>query len=65
MADHTKRIAEIREILRAGATTVSTDGTSVTFDFNQLRKELRELMATDDLQKGRRPVAASIHLGGF
>ena len=65
MPDHTKRIAEIREVLRAGATSVSTDGTSVTFDFDELRRELRELEAADDLKKGRRPAAASIYLGGF
>jgi hypothetical protein len=63
--NNTARINEIREILRAGASQVSTDGTSVTFDFEALRKELRELEATDDRRKGRRPVASSIYLGGF
>lgn len=65
VADHTERIAEIRETLRTGATTVVTDGTTVTYDFGALRKELRELMAEDDAHQGRRPVAASIYLGGF
>jgi hypothetical protein len=63
--DNTARIKEIREILRAGASSVTTDGTSVSFDFDQLRKELRELEAADDAQKGKRPVASSIYLGGF
>lgn len=63
--DNTARINEIREILRAGASAVTTDGTTVDFDFAQLRKELRELEATDDRKKGRRPVASSIYLGGF
>jgi hypothetical protein len=63
--DNTKRIADIREILRAGATSVTSDGTTVSFDFNQLRRELRELMAEDDRLRGRRPFAASINLGGF
>jgi hypothetical protein len=61
--DNTARIAEIRKILQAGATSVTSDGTTVTFDFNQLRKELRMLEADDDARKGRRPVAASIKLG--
>jgi hypothetical protein len=61
--DNSKRIAEIREILQAGATQVQTDGTNVVFDLNQLRKELRMLEADDPLYKGRRPVASSIKLG--
>lgn len=65
MADHSARIAEIREILRAGVTQVTTDGTTITYDFAALRKELRELMAEDDTQQGRRPVLGQIYLGGF
>lgn len=61
--DNTARIAQIREILRTGATSVASDGTSVQFDFQQLRKELRDLEDQDDLRHGRRPVAASIKLG--
>lgn len=61
--DHTARIAEIEAILRNGASQVSTDGTSVSYDFDALRKELRLLRAEDDRQKHRRPVAASINLG--
>lgn len=63
MPDNSKRIAEIREILQAGATQVQTDGTNVVFDLNQLRQELRQLEASDPLTKGRRPVASSIKLG--
>lgn len=65
MPDHTARIAEIREILQRGVTTVSFDGVTVTYDFDALRRELRELMAEDEAQAGRRPVAQSIYLGGF
>jgi hypothetical protein len=61
--DNAARIAEIREILRAGASSVTTDSTTVTFDFDQLRKELRLLEAEDDSRRGRRPVASSIKLG--
>lgn len=63
--DHAERIAEIDEILRTGASSTSTDGTSVAFDFDALRRERRELMAEDDAMKGRRPVASTIYLGGF
>ena len=64
-ADHSTRIAEIQEILRAGARTVSIDGTTVTYDFDALRRELRLLMADDTNQQGRRPVFGTIYLGGF
>jgi hypothetical protein len=62
MADNSKRIADIREILASGASSVTTDGTTTQFSLNELRKELRQLMAEDRLEKGRRPVAASIKL---
>lgn len=65
MADHAARIAEIRELLRSGVSSVSTDGTSTAFDLDSLRRELRDLEAQDDVLKGRRPVASSIYLGGF
>jgi hypothetical protein len=65
MADNAARIAEIRTILRAGASTVKTAGVEVVYDFDQLQRELRELLADDDDQRGRRPVSASINLGGF
>lgn len=65
MADHTERISEIRELLRTGATSVATDGTSVSLDHDSLRRELRQLMAEDDAHKGRRPVASTIFLGGI
>ena len=65
MADNRARIAEIKEILRSGAQSVVTDGTSVAFNLDSLRKELRELLAEDDRFQDRRPVASSIYLGGF
>lgn len=63
MPDNRQRIEQIQKILRAGATQVTTDGTTVSFDFAQLRKELRRLMAEDPAFAGRRPVAASIKFG--
>lgn len=63
--DNTARIRDIREILATGAKSVTVDGTTVTYDFAELRRELRELMAEDDAQGGRRPAASSIYLGGF
>ena len=61
--DNSERIAEIREILRAGATQVSVDGTSVQYDFASLRKELRELMAEDTTLAHKRPRVSSFNLG--
>ena len=57
---HTVRIAGIEAILRNGASQAATDGTRVSYDFDALLKELRQLRAEDDLPKHRRPVAASI-----
>lgn len=62
MADHSVRIAEIQETLRSGVSSVSTDGTTTTFDLASLRKELRQLMAEDDVHRGRRPAVSSINL---
>ena len=63
--DNTDKIAKIRAILQEGAASVVVDGVAVNYDLAQLRRELRQLMLEDDVQKGRRPVAASIYLGGF
>lgn len=62
MADHSERIAQIQQILRAGATSVSVDGVTVTYDFESLRRELRQLMQEDDVHKGRRPVISHLDL---
>jgi len=63
--DNATKIADIRAILRAGASTVTVDGQSISYDFDALRRELRELMADDTTDAGRRPVATRINLAGF
>lgn len=65
MADNTDRISEIREILRSGVKSFSNDGTVVTHDFAELRRELRELEAEDDTVGGRRPSSFRADLSGF
>lgn len=65
MADNSVKIAKLQAILEAGGQSVSVDGTSVTYDMAEVRRQLRELMAGDNTNKGRRPVAASINLSGF
>lgn len=65
MADNSTRIAEIEAILRSGVTQVSNDGTSITHNFPELRKELRRLKAEDDTHKGKRPSAVQFDLSGF
>ncbi|MGC4004680.1 MAG: hypothetical protein QM811_16800 [Pirellulales bacterium] len=63
MANNTAAIAAIDKILRAGATTVTIDGRSVTYDFAELRRQRRELIESDDAQTGRRPVVSTVSLG--
>ncbi len=65
MADNAARIAEIRELLATGATSVAVDGVRTDFDLESLRKELRRLEAEDAAAQSLRPVASSIYLGGF
>ena len=63
--DNTDKINAIRAILQEGASSVVVDGVAVTYDLNQLRRELRLLMLEDDNLKGARPVASTIKLGGL
>lgn len=65
MADHSARIAEIRETLRSGVRSTSVDGVSTTLDLEVLQKELQKLIDEDELLHDRRPRCASIYLGGF
>jgi hypothetical protein len=62
MANNAERIAEIREILSLGVTSVTRDGSMVSYDLDQLRTELRELESTDDTLRGRRPEISSINM---
>ena len=65
MADHSARIEEIQEILRTGVKSVTTDGTKTDYDLAALRRELRHLMAQDDVHRARRPIVSSIKLDGW
>lgn len=65
MADNSTRIAEIEETLRSGVTSYANDGTSVSHDFPELRKELRGLRADDDTVGNKRPTSFTVNLGGF
>jgi hypothetical protein len=65
MADNSERIRQIRDLLASGVTSVTTDGQTTSFDHDSLRTELRQLIAEDDSEQGRRPIASSIYLGGF
>ena len=65
MPNNTARIAQIRALLDTGATQVIVDGQTVTINPASLRKQLRQLMATDDTNAGRRPLASTVNLGGY
>lgn len=47
MPDNSAAIAKIEAILNVGATSVTTDGTTVNYDFEELRRRLKELRNTD------------------
>jgi hypothetical protein len=66
VADNTQAIADIDEILRAGAKQVSNDGTSITHDFDELRRARRALVEGDDtLGKLKRPRVFQTDLSGY
>lgn len=64
----TQRIEKLRAALRSGVTSVTVDGTTTQLSPSSMRKELRRLEAELDTANGsppRRPVVASIKLGGW
>jgi hypothetical protein len=63
--DNTAKITKLQKILEAGATTVTVDGTTVTYDFDQIRREIMRLQSEDDTLKSKRPRVASIRLSGL
>jgi len=65
MANNTTRISEIEEVLRSGVVQWSNDGSSGAHNFAELRKELRELKASDDTVGNKRPTGFTVNLGGF
>ena len=62
MADNSARIAELRQILAEGNTSTSIDGRSATWDLDQVRQELNELIREDDTQRVRKPRLSSVNL---
>jgi hypothetical protein len=65
MPDRTQEIRNLEDALNAGAMEVDTGTTKIKFvDPEDMRRRLRELRAEQEGAQ-RRPVAASIHLGGF
>lgn len=61
MAAIDDQIEALEKILNAGATSVSVDGQSVTYDLDMVRKRLNELKRQADPSK--KPLVASINLG--
>lgn len=62
MADNTNRIAAIRRILQEGVSSITEDGQTVSYDLDQLRRELRQLEQADGNERRRRPTASRIRL---
>jgi hypothetical protein len=61
------RIAEINAIIGAGASSATVDGVTISWDFENLRKERAELessLPSDQTKKRRRPLMYGNDLGG-
>jgi polyphosphate kinase len=65
MADNSARIAELEAILQSGVSSYTNDGTTVSHDLGEVRKELRRLRAEDDTVGNKRPQSFTVNLGGF
>lgn len=59
------KIAELEAVLESGATQISVDGTSTSFDHDSIRKQIQALRSQHSTMKKRRPRASRINLGGF
>ncbi len=58
-----QRITEVDAILRTGATSVDIDGLKVTYNFEELRRERKELAKLLPGSNVRRAVAYANRLG--
>lgn len=67
MPDNTTEIAAIRAALNAGRTAYTVEGQSVTLSLPDLRKRLRDLVASDTTgnETVKRRIATRIDLSGF
>lgn len=62
MADNSTVIAELDEVIRAGASFVGVDGQQIRTELDVLQKERRDLMAGDQIRRGDRPRVCRIDL---
>lgn len=56
------QIAQLESILDAGASRVTTDGVTVQYDLEEIRRRLAKLQ--NELDQTKRPRLASIDLSG-
>lgn len=66
MPDNAAEIAKLEAILNAGASSVTVDGQSVTYDFDEIKARIAKLKR-EDTTNGymARPRSLRINLGGF
>lgn len=62
LADHSKEIAEINEILDTGVTQGIVDGRVVAFNHQSLRARRAELQQEDEQQAAKRPRVSTFNL---
>lgn len=62
MADNTEAIAELDEVIRAGASFVGVDGQQIRTELDVLQRERRDLLAGDTARRGDRPRVMRIDL---
>lgn len=65
MANNTAAIAELDDVIRAGANTVEVDGHKVAFDLDAMRRERNDLIQTDTTRGVTRPRVSTVKLSGY
>lgn len=67
MADYSREIDQLRQVINGATTSVTVDGITTRFSIEQARKRLSELLNLDDASianENVRPPVMRIKLGG-
>ena len=62
MADNSQKIAQLQEILDSGASSVTVDGITTSFDHDSIRQRISDLIAEDEALASKKPIVSTILL---